>query len=234
MRSNPTRHHGFTLVEVLVATTITSFIALVAVGTLQAVSASAQKLDENILDSAEIRFAAAMLQRDLINLYRDEDTDNTQFTAMGGDIEEGANSYLLCYTISRTRARPGQPEGEVYEVEYYVEQQDEQSVLMRRLWPNPDKEIIEPGGILMAVAEDIAAFQMRFFDGEEWSTEWPEEMQALPDLVEVSLVSSRTSAGSPAVESFLINYARNAGSGISESGQQTDEGSAASSLAGGD
>jgi len=217
MNSNFHRKHGFTLVEVLVASTITGFIALVAVGALTAITASSEKMKESINRAAEIRFAATTLLRDLVNVYRDDQQDNMEFIATGGGTGDGSSSYMLFYTISRAKARPDQPEGEIYEVEYYLQQEEGKSALMRRMWPNPDKEATEPGGILTAIAEDVAVFEVKYFDGEEWTYEWPEEMQSLPDLAEVTIVSEQPDAGTPVVESFLFNFKRGVGSDLTES-----------------
>jgi len=207
--SSPTavKNTGFTLVEVLVATTIGTFIALVAVGALKAITTSAELLNQNINAAAEVRFAARVIARDLINLYRDRNKENTEFIGTAEQSGQVSNSYLLFYTVSRAKARVDQPETDVYEVEYYLLKDEKKSVLCRRLWPNPDKEN-EPGGILTVIAEDIDVFQVRYFDGEEWFDEWPEEMQTLPLMVEVNIVSKQLRPGTAATESFMVNFAR--------------------------
>lgn len=220
MLSSGRKTGGFTLVEILIASTITGFIALVAVGALSAVTASSERLDESINRTAEMRFAANTLYTDLNNFYRDRTKDNTEFIAMGEDVGDGGSSYLLFYTVSRAKARFEEPEGEVYEVEYYLQREDDRSFLMRRKWPNPDKEAIEPGGILTVIAEDVEIFQVRFFDGEEWALEWPEEMETLPHLIEVTIVAQQTKPGMPTIETFLLNFERNVGTESSESGEE--------------
>ena len=198
---------GFTLVEVMVAVTIGGFIMLVAVGALKAITTSAEKVDSNINIAAEVRFVSTMLERDLVNFYRDESIDNTKLIGTAGESGEDGMSYLVFYTVSRAKARIDQPEGDIYEVEYYLMKDEEKSLLMRRLWPNPNEEF-EPGGILAAIAEDIDYFEVRYFDGEEWSTEWPEEMDVLPQLIEVNIVAKPPNRGQPIMESFMVNFTR--------------------------
>ena len=199
---------GFTLVEVLVASTIGVFIAMVSVGALRAIMASAEMVDSNINAAAEVRFAANMISRDLQNLYNDGNIENTKFIGTVEPLEQdNYTSYLIFYTTGRTKARIDQPEGDLYEVEYYLMQEGETSLLMRRLWPNPHEEL-EPGGILTIIAEDIAAFEVQYFDGEEWFEEWPEEMQALPDLVSISIAAKQPNRSNPPTESIIVNLAR--------------------------
>ncbi|MHC4331858.1 MAG: PulJ/GspJ family protein, partial [Planctomycetota bacterium] len=131
---------GFTLVEVLVASTIGSFVALVAVGSLRVIIVSSEMVDQNINAAAEVRFAANMISRDLVNFYRDENFENTKFIATVQELEDGSStSYLVFYALGRTKARAAQPEGDIYEVEYFLTKDDETSALMRRLWPNPSE-----------------------------------------------------------------------------------------------
>jgi general secretion pathway protein J len=209
---------GFTLVEVMVAVTIGGFIMLVAVGTLRAITSSAEMVETNISAAAEVRFAMNLIKRDLVNFYRDENIQNTKLIGTAEESASGNVSYLVFYTINRMKARADQPEGDIYEVEYSLLQDEEKSLLMRRLWPNPNDEYAdEPHGILAVIAEDIEIFEVRYFDGEEWSNEWPEEMEVLPQLIEVSIVGKPQSRGTPSMESIMINLTRSVTASVAES-----------------
>ena len=214
------------MIEVMVAVTIGGFIMLVAVGTLKAITSSAELLDRNISAAAEVRFASNMLSRDLVNFYRTENIENTKLIGLVQDSGQVNTSYLVFYTVSRSKARSDQPEGDIYEVEYYLMKDEEKSLLMRRLWPNPNKEETEPRGILSVIAEDIDVFQVRYFDGEEWSEEWPEEMDVLPQLIEVNIVTAPPSRGTPAMESLMVNLTRSVTAAVetSESAEQEQDG----------
>ncbi len=216
---------GFTLVEVMVAVTIGGFIMLVAVGTLKAITSSAEMVDSNISAAAEVRFVSNMLARDLVNFYRDENIENTKLIGTVEESGQDSISYLVFYTVSRAKARSDQAEGDIYEVEYYLMKDEDKSLLMRRLWPNPNEED-EPGGILSVIDEDINVFQVRYFDGEEWSDEWPEEMDVLPQLIEVNIVATPPGRGTPAMESFIANFTRSVVGTVNalESGEQEQGG----------
>ncbi len=208
--------------EALVASTIGAFIALVAVGTLRTITTSAEIVDENIEAAAEVRFASNMIARDLVNLYREQNFRNMKLVGAINESDENS-SVLTFYTVGRAKARIDQPEGDVYEVEYFLKINEERSDLYRRLWPNPDPNDEEPGGILSVIAENIEFFEVRFFDGEEWANEWPEEMEVTPQLMEVNIVGKQPSRGNPPMESIMVNLVRSAGTTLEavESGEQS-------------
>jgi len=200
---------GFTLVEVMLASIIGAFVALVAVGTLKAVSAGAEMVNNNIDTAAEVRFASRKIAADLMNLYRDRNLKNTKLVSTVEQSNEDSVSCLTFYTVGRVKARIDQPEGDVYEVEYCLLKDQEKSVLRRRVWPNPD-ENAQPGGVVTAIAEDIDVFEVRFFDGEDWQIEWPQEMKALPELIQVTIVAKQQSRTNTVIESFMVNFPRSA------------------------
>ncbi|UCG55816.1 MAG: prepilin-type N-terminal cleavage/methylation domain-containing protein [Phycisphaerales bacterium] len=224
---------GFTIVEVLVASTIGGFVALVAVSTLKAISTSAEIVEQTVEMAAEVSFASNMVTRDLVNLYRDPNVANSTLIGITEDTGDGSVSYMLLHTVGRAKARAGQPEGDVYEVEYYLVKDEEKSMLMRRLWPYPNRDL-DPGGILTVIAENIDVFEVRYFDGEEWSVEWPEEMETLPAVVEVNIVAVQQGRRTPIMESVFVNLVRSAGdSAETLSGESGESGTGGTGGAGG-
>ena len=220
--------------EALVASTIGSFIALVAVGTLRTITTSAEIVDENIEAAAEVRFASNMIARDLVNLYREQNFRNMKLIGAINESDENS-SVLTFHTVGRAKARIDQPEADIYEVEYFLKKIEEKSDLYRRLWPNPDPNDEDPGGILSVIAENIDFFEVRFFDGEEWANEWPEEMEVTPQLMEVNIVAKPPSRGSTAMESIMVNLVRSAGTTLEtvESDEQSFGGQNSSNAQGG-
>jgi hypothetical protein len=164
-------------------------------------------LENNISTSSEARFASKLIARDLMNLYRDRSSRRYKLVGIVEKTSAGMVSCLSFYTVGRIKARVEEPEGDIYEVEYYLQRKEDKRALMRRLWPNPDKDA-PPGGILTAIAEDIDVFEVKYYDGENWQMEWPEELRALPKMVEVTIVASRQSRADMAVESFIVNFPR--------------------------
>lgn len=215
MRRRKLNSAGFTLAEVLVASTISAFIAAVAVGALKTLVDSAQAIDATTEAATELRFAARMIARDLDNLYRDVNPQNMRLIGASQGSDVAGPAFLVFYMAGRAKARMDKPEGDIYEVEYFMGRRDtldlaqpvKESVLFRRLWPNPHIER-NPGGILTPIAENLGVFQMRFFDGEQWASEWPEEMQSIPQLIEITLAAQPKGRRALIVETFVVGFPR--------------------------
>jgi len=207
-----------------VASTISGFLAVVAVGALNAIASSAQTVSRTTETTSEIRFAARMIARDLANLYRDMNPDNMKLVGASQGAETGGPPYVTFYMSGRAKARANQPEGDVYEVEYFLgtreqrlepsknkdratESTEEGTVLFRRLWPNPDKDRT-PGGVLTPLAENIGIFQIRFYDGKQWGEEWTEQMRSLPEYLEITLATLPPDKGNPIVETLTVTFPR--------------------------
>jgi general secretion pathway protein J len=210
---------GFTLAEVLLASTITVMITLVAVSALKAVTDTSRIMEDRTQTASAVRFAAQMLAHDLANFYRDADPQNMLLIGASQGADSQGPPSLRFYTVGRLKARPGQPEGDVYEVEYILgeskategklgaDAESTQRTLYRRWWPNPDKKR-PPGGMLTAIGENIDAFQVRFYDGKQWVGQWTEESRELPKLLEVTLAVVPEGRREPAVESFVVSFSR--------------------------
>ncbi len=199
---------GFTLIEVMIASTIGAFISLVAVGTLKAVIFSNDMVGQNIESSSEIRFAANLIEKDLINFYNPANFTDTLMVGSYEELAEYNTALITFYTVNRTKARYDQPESDIYEVEYYLEKKGDESALVRRFRPNPDPNM-ETLGIQTTIAENIESFEIGYYDGETWYVDWPEDMTTAPHLVEVAIVATPLGKGLPVTESFLVNFTRN-------------------------
>ncbi len=189
------------------ASTLGAFVTLTAVGAFMAFTDSSGRVESETDQAAELRFISGLLSTDLANLYRDRSYDRMKL--VGGMDPSGGQGqcYLTFYTVSRARVRPGQPEGDVQEVEYYIVPKEESSLFMRRVWPNPHKEA-QPGGLLTVLSEEVQSFQVRFYDGQQWLEQWDETQRTLPSLLEITIVGNQEEHREPPVERVFINFPR--------------------------
>ena len=188
---------GFTLLEVMVASVIGAFIAMVSVGALRAVTAGQAMVNTNIAAADELRYAVELIRSDLANVYRDGSVDAMKFVGTFADTDDNMMTSLTMRIVSIANTRRSQPEGDIHEVQYYLAESEEKSILMRRLYPVVGTEAEEelPGGVLTAIAENIAGFELMYFNGEEWVPEWPAELNSLPQMVEIVLATVEEKQG---------------------------------------
>jgi hypothetical protein len=153
----------------------------------------------------------------MMNLYRDTDTSKTKLVGVLVESESGLIMDLTMRVVGTGPARPGQPEGDMYEVQYFLHKEEkddmEKTVLMRRLCPivGMEDDIQSQGGILTVVAENMVGFNVQFFDGSEWQMEWGPQENLLPELVEISLAGQTGSDEEKPqimVRDFVVSFPR--------------------------
>ena len=207
------RKNGFTLVEVVIASIIGSFIALVAVSALRAVTSGRTLVANNIAAADEIRYATQLIRQDLANVYRDSEGSAIKFVGTNAETDEEMKTSLTMRIVSTTNTRLSEVEGDLHDVEYFIMEEEDKSVLMRRFCPvvGTEEEDELPGGVLTAIAENIVGFELRYFDGEEWLPEWFAEQNMFPEMVEIILMTTEEKSGrdpTPVIRNILASFPR--------------------------
>jgi prepilin-type N-terminal cleavage/methylation domain-containing protein len=209
------KQNGFTFVELLIAVVIGAFVTVTAAAAMRGIVSGRQTYQDVTELSDEMRYACQRIKNDLNNLYRSADFSKAKFELSYIDGEDGISSQTpTFYTVRRKKARLLQPEGDVYEVQYFVKSDPEtgRSVLMRRYCPVvPGVSVDEdarPGGILTPLAEHIAALYVRCYNGMEWTDEWNTENGQFPQFVEIALVAAETDSKKTLRRSVFVHIPR--------------------------
>ncbi|WP_114766059.1 type II secretion system minor pseudopilin GspJ [Vibrio rhodolitus] len=177
---------GFTLIEVLIAMAIFAFMAI---GAQQVLSQIYRSNDISQQRSERLK----TLQRALV--FLDNDFRQMALRQMRTNGEEASDNllewrdYLLDSDLKGvmfTRSgwhNPAQqfPRGEVTKVGYRVKE----GVLERIWWHYPDTPAGQQGAE-MPLIDQVEEFDLRFFDGKQWSNSWDKAL-SLPTAVEVML-----------------------------------------------
>ena len=202
---------GFTLLEMLITAVIAGFIAVVGVSGLRSITTARTMVEEASERTDEVRFAAEEIRRDLGSVYgRGKGFHFESLT----DWSEGREvKHLIFRTYRRDPLRKGEPEGDLYEVEYFLGGGGDQSVLMRRVCPITGAEEYEQsrGGVIEEIAK-LDGFEVLFYDGAEWSSEWLADPAKLPKLVMVTLRYNRDK-GRVWTREFAVQFVQGASSG---------------------
>lgn len=194
------KRSGFTLLEVILASTLTAFVAMVAVAGLRSVSSTRQTVDRAWAAADSLRYAADRMERDLASVVRGQ---GVIFEGQAADSAMELPMSLRMRVYQNDPARPQAIESDLYEVEYTLLQSEENVLFVRRICPLVGVEIDREetaGGMLTVLSESIVDFQIRYYDGTEWLDEWVTETE-LPRLVMITLAAAETSENPAASES---------------------------------
>jgi type II secretion system protein J len=187
---------GFTLLEVILASTLTAFVALVAVAGLRSVSSTRQTVDRAWAAADSLRYAADRIERDLASVVRGQ---GVIFEGQAADSAMELPMSLRMRVYQTDPARPQAVESDLYEVEYTLLQSAETTLFVRRICPLVGVEVDREetaGGMLTVLSESIVDFQVRYYDGTQWLEEWVTETE-LPRLVMITLAAAEETSENP-------------------------------------
>lgn len=183
------RRGGFTLLEVILAATMTAFVALVAVAGLRAVTTTRETVDQASAAADALRYVTEKIERDLASVVRGQ---GVLFEGMAEDTALELPLSLRMHVYQTDPARRDGIESDLYEVEYALLRSDEKAFFVRRVCPivgvETDRQETD-GGILTVLSESIVDFQIQYYDGAEWLDEWV-DYTVLPQLVVIHLASA--------------------------------------------
>ncbi len=183
-----TGERGFTLIEVLVALTVTAIIMTTVYGIFSGVSSAKQRLEQDGEAFHQARVLFDRLAREIRSAYFLSGAQNTLFR--GGKDDD--DRFYLEFTTTVVSPVLPQATG-ISRVRYEIREDAEASaadaddleVLYRR------EESLLPGGAAGALdnrlAGGVSTFRLRFHDGNDWQEEWEAASQGLPQMVEIFL-----------------------------------------------
>ncbi len=191
---------GFTLVEVLLATVISALIVVVSYAVFRAESRTQQKLNHYSNVSAYGRYALERISNDIANFYRNPDWNRMLLEGKEGNLTTIATILTTTYpanaradtirmlVTSWQKVHKDKQEGDVYEVEYKLQynQQDKCFYLTRRC--APVKNIIEgnAGGVLVRIAKNVSELKFEYYSNGQWQQQWLDK-GVLPEKIRVYL-----------------------------------------------
>ncbi len=180
-------HCGFTLVEVLLATIIGTLVAMVALGIFHAVSRNWHKQQRQTELLVHGRYAMKLMRDDLANFYRSQMPERMKLQSSTGKIQAAQTDRLVFFTVSRIKSQKDSAEGDLYEVEYFLEKQmDEPIKLIRRYAPVDDDAIGNRDGSRIEISKHIHTMRFEFFDGKQWSAVHQQSSKP-PRLIRITL-----------------------------------------------
>jgi len=184
---------GFTLVELIIAVTITAFVLGVLWTTVGNMSRARNISRARMLAHLRADTALNTIRRDVASVLRSDDLYWTMLRIEnGGGVRNGLSvdrDDLLLFSSRFVPTRPlmAQGEGLEYETQYRIMDDAVGSVLWQRRDPAPD-EFYDGGGIATPIVEGVAGLNVEAWDGVEWWTTWNSDDYGLPLAVRISVV----------------------------------------------
>lgn len=190
---------GFTLAELIVATTVTVLLSGATVGVIRGVAGARLRVQRQDALQAEARAAVETIAVALRNAHR---TPGDPCLLQGTDGWRGdlPNDRIRFFTVTDHPVRPGTPESDVVECEFRLSQPGKKApqkqwhhritggraVLLRRLDPTRNKAP-DQGGVVELIAREVVAMDFTYYDGVEWRPEWSQKDKSWPLAVRISV-----------------------------------------------
>lgn len=182
----PARQSGFTLIEVLVAIAIFASLSVGAYQVLNQVQRSNELSQERSARLKSLQRALVFLNNDFrqmaLRQTRTQSEEPASLLIQWQDYLLDSDTKGVMFARSGWHNPQQQfPRGEVTKVGYRLKEQ----TLERVWWRYPDT----PAGqtpVVMPLLDKVESFELRFFDGQEWQTDW-DKKHALPHAVTVKL-----------------------------------------------
>jgi type II secretion system protein J len=181
---------GFTLVEVLLATTISALLVMSVVSTTKSLAGSREKVERRSGRLLEARNGLEAIVAALRNVRRDGAGKDA--IVLGHD-SGGQNDRINLLVIGDRRARHEGEESDQYEMMFYLwtpEGGGTPLLMCRKDHALDDHP--EEGGVATVVAEGIVGLTFEYYDGEQWKQEWSELETKPPRAVRVTLAAVET------------------------------------------
>lgn len=176
-------NNGFTLIEVLIAIFVFTFVCLTAIFILKNSLLSSRKkaVEKDILK--EIVFITDFIEKRISNAMINDLSGKYRMNFKG---EDKWVKFVSPFSEDK--------EGDIAKFGIYFKDNKIMVEMVRVDNKNPDFTFFDgfPGAQILG--EDVKNFSIRYFDGEKWENNWDTEIMEepkLPQLVEIKLVISK-------------------------------------------
>ena len=207
MRERSHARAGFTLLEVMMALVITGLVLTMVYSSFSAVMETRERVTAAANTNMTARLVLSRMVREIESAFIVERAQNappesryTYFEGGQKEIDGLAADRISFTTFAHTKRGVDADESDQAVISYVStlypsdDGSEDTLVLFRREWrrvaPAGETQIYKP--VLMAIAEGIEGFRLRFLEeGGDWVTEWDSTgirtLDALPAAVEITL-----------------------------------------------
>jgi type II secretory pathway pseudopilin PulG len=177
------RQPGLTLVELVIALTVTTLVAGSTLAIIRSATGAQQRVDAHMDLQQEAHAALAAVAVAFGNASRSDDAYLEGVDDWNGDLPADRVRF---FALSRRPVRPGQAESELRDCEFLLLPEPAGLALVRRLDPTRN-DLPDLGGVLTRIAGHVAALDLEYLDGQQWQRDWPVTNKGWPGAVRIRL-----------------------------------------------
>ena len=204
----PTRggiRRAFTIIELIIALVIGALVATAVSTSLSQLGRAREVARLHMTASRRATDALEFIRRDVQSILRSDDLFNTRFRlaaeSKNSSVGVMDRDQLLLFS---ERLRPMRPlnytgEGQEYETQYRIEEDNEGFALWRRRDAVPD-QYEDAGGVAEPVGEGVVALRFEAYDGSSWRQDWDSDTDGLPWSVRATVTASGAKLGADPFE----------------------------------
>lgn len=189
------KRNGFSLIEVLVAMSITSILVVSVYFSFSSIIAGRSKIKEITEKERKIYFTLELIRNDLKNAFLTtnrgipEETHKTIFKS----LEDDPVTHLTFASLNHVKMAAGVKQCDQTEIEYYGDNIDGENVFLRResLWVD---EFPEKGGNVYPILSGFKKLTFEYWKEsskewvEQWSSESADNLNSLPPKVKITML----------------------------------------------
>ena len=192
---------GFTLIELVVAGTVAALVLGAVTFSLSQVGRARLIATERTEAFQRAGTALENLRRDVAAVMRADDLFLCRFLLATDEpsVRNGGNDrsdlLLFCTSLRAMRPIEYQGEGQEYEAQFRIEDDELGAALWHRRDNVPD-EVPDGGGLAAPVADGVVGLLVEASDGEGgWREEWDSDIDGIPKLVRISVTATGAELG---------------------------------------
>ncbi|MBI4649976.1 prepilin-type N-terminal cleavage/methylation domain-containing protein [Candidatus Desantisbacteria bacterium] len=179
---------GFTLIEILVASSIVGIVVFIIYFTFSNTSKAIEKSKSRIDSSQESRVILNKMEKEISSAFFSQQNILIRFKGDDGKNDNN-DSDQLNFISTLNPYKSDVNESDLMEIGYYIKYGENTSSgnLIRRYSGTVDDNI-ENGGYEQILGQNIKGLNFRYYDKEEWIDSWDTNSKGiLPKMVEIAI-----------------------------------------------
>jgi prepilin-type N-terminal cleavage/methylation domain-containing protein len=182
-----TTKRGFTLVELLLAATLTALVLGGAAASLSVVLRAYKELGGKAEYAETGRLMLERIRTDLVATYLSPHSDMTRFVCTNAENGDFSTDTLTFISRVNNPIESGGGTSDLAEIQYYIDVDDStpEKWLLRRIDITPDDDPFT-GGQIALLGPNAVYLDFQFFDGQEWLPAWDSE-SSIPIAINVTI-----------------------------------------------